>query len=287
MSDPPTGRDERAPGLRRVRVERGDSTSQGAASGAPVTEHDWLAIEEPLEMRVEGEPFAVTMRTPGHDRELAAGFLYSEGVIRGLDDLESIAPCRDPLAYDPDNLVEIRLTAAGQERTEQLEKARRELVAVSACGLCGKARLEEVYQRLPAIEPMAVPAELVRALPERMRARQPLFERTGGLHGAALFDAEGQLLDAFEDIGRHNAVDKLIGSSLLRGALPWTGKIVVVSSRAGFEIVQKVLMARAPVLVTVGAASSLAHDLACRGGLELHTFVRRHRSNRHLPSERS
>jgi FdhD protein len=158
-------------------------------------------------------------------------------------------------------------------------------MAVSACGLCGKARLEAVYQRLPEIEPMGADIELVRRLPERMRRHQALFERTGGLHGAALFDEAGEMIELFEDVGRHNAVDKLIGASLRRRELPWRRRIVVVSARAGFEIVQKVMMAAAPVLVAVGAASSLAHEVALRGGLELHTFVRPDRSNRHLPGD--
>jgi FdhD protein len=265
-----------SPGLRRVQVQRdGDAQDTGL---------DWVAVEEPLEIRIGGESFAVTMRTPGHDRELAAGFLFTEGVLRDASDLSILEQRRDPADYDPDNVVDVELTPGAASRTEVLDAARRELTATSACGLCGKARIEAVYQRLPQIPPTsrAVSLELLRSLPERMKAGQRIFEQTGGLHGAALFDLDGELLALREDVGRHNAVDKLVGRSLLAGELPWHDRILVTSARAGFEIVQKAMMAAVPIVVAVGAGSSLAVEAALLGGLDLYTFVRADRSVRHV-----
>lgn len=255
-----------------VRVERRDG----------LAENDRVAAEEPLEIRLNGESLVVTLRTPGHDLELAAGFLFSEGVIDGADDLVALEACRDPMAYDPDNLVEARLAEAARHRREGREQVRREFAAVAACGLCGKARIEDVFQRLPHIEAMPIELELLRRLPEAMRSHQRLFDSTGGLHAAALFDHEGKLLEVREDIGRHNAVDKIIGRALLARRLPLRRHILVVSARAGFEIVQKAMMAEIPVLAAVGAASSLAVRTAREGGLALYSFVAPGRGNRHL-----
>ena len=260
-----------SPGLERVRVDR---------PGRGV-EDDWVAVEEPLEIRLDDEPLVVTMRTPGRDRELAAGFLFTEGIVAGRHHLEAIEPCRDPMAYDPDNVVFVRLAAEARRNREQVLKARRDFTAVAACGVCGKARLEDLYQRLPGIRPMEVSLELLTALPERMRRGQTLFEHTGGIHAAALFDRDGRLLGLEEDIGRHNAVDKLIGRFLLEGALPLAERILIVSARAGFEIVQKALMARIPVLGSVGAASSLAVSLA-RERMALYSFLGNGRGHRYV-----
>ena len=248
-------------------------------------EVDFVAVEEPLEIRVDGDSFAVTMRTPGHDAELAAGFLFTEGVLRSRDDLRSVEQRRDLADYDPDNVVDVVLTDDAASRTDALEAAHRELTATSACGLCGKARIEAVYQRLPEIPPAskAVPLDLLRGLPGSMRGGQHIFERTGGLHAAALFDLDGRLLALREDVGRHNAVDKLVGRSLLAGELPWHDRILVTSARAGFEIVQKAMMAAVPLVVAVGAGSSLAVEAALRGGLDLYAFVRADRSVRFGP----
>lgn len=267
-------------GLRRVRVERSDR-NDGHNAGA---ETDWVAVEEPLEIRVGGDSFAVTMRTPGHDRELAAGFLFTEGVLRSRDDLRRLEKRRDLSDYDPDNVIDVELTAEAASRTDALEAARRDLAATSACGLCGKARIEAVFQRLPEIPPASrdVPLDRLRGLPDVMREGQRIFERTGGLHAAALFDLDGRLLALREDVGRHNAVDKLVGRSLLAGDLPWHDRVLVTSARAGFEIVQKAMMAAVPIVVAVGAGSSLAVDAARQGGLDLYTFVRSDRSVRHL-----
>lgn len=270
-SDDPES-DSRA--LRRVTVERRDGDGG---------QEDWLAVEEPLEIRVDGESLVVTLRTPGHDRELAVGFLFSEGVLKTPTDLESVEVCSDPLAYDPDNVVDVGLSSSAAAERQAIDNARREYLAAAACGLCGKARIEAIYQRLPTIaahEPP--PVELLRRLPELMEERQALFTKTGGLHGAALFDRDGRLLDLAEDVGRHNAVDKLIGAAFLRDDLPWTGRVLVVSARAGFEIVQKAMMAGTSTLVAVGAASSLAAEAALKGSMELFSFVRPGRSNRHL-----
>ena len=258
-------------GLAKVRVDR---------PGRGV-EDDWVAVEEPLEIRLDDEPLVVTMRTPGRDRELAAGFLFTEGIVAGRHQIEAIEPCRDPLAYDPDNVVFVRLTEDAQRNREQVLKARRDFTAVAACGLCGKARLEDLYQRLPDISPMDVSLDLLMELPESMRRSQPLFDRTGGIHAAALFDRDGTILGLEEDVGRHNAVDKLIGRFLLEGALPLTDRILIVSARAGFEIVQKALMAQVPVLGSVGAASSLAVSLA-KERMALYSFLGNGRGHRYV-----
>ncbi len=260
-----------SPGLERVRVDR---------PGGGV-EDDWVVVEAPLEIRLDDEPLMVTMRTPGRDLELAAGFLFTEGIIAGGHQIESIEPCVDPLAYDPDNVVFVRLSAEAQRNREQVLKARREFTAVAACGLCGKARLEDLYQRLPEIRPMETSLDLLMQLPERMRRSQELFDKTGGIHAAALFDCDGELLALEEDVGRHNAVDKLIGRFLLEDALPLADRILIISARAGFEIVQKALMAQVPVLGSVGAASSLAVSLA-RERLALYSFLGNGRGHRYV-----
>ncbi|MEO1082861.1 MAG: formate dehydrogenase accessory sulfurtransferase FdhD, partial [Acidobacteriota bacterium] len=204
MSGPGRGAAEgdvpKEPGLQRVAIER-----RGVATD------DQVIVELPLEIRLDGEPFVITMRTPGADRELAAGYLFTEGLINGPRDVEALEPLDDPMAYDPDNVIAVRLTPEAAERLRGRDVARRERLAVSACGLCGKAQLEEVYQRWPAIEPMDVDPVFVEGLPAVMECAQVLFPRTGGVHGAALFDEDGALLDLAEDVGRHNALDKLIG----------------------------------------------------------------------------
>jgi FdhD protein len=262
---------EEHPGKVRSMVDRGEGPRR-----------DWLVVEEPLEIRVDGEPLAVTLRTPGDDERLAAGFLFTEGVVEGPHDVLEIARSTDPTAYDPDNLVEVRLRPEARQREERLQRARRELMATAACGLCGKARLEHVFQRLPRVRPLEVGLDFVRALPSRMRRHQELFRATGGLHAAALFTPGGEMLALFEDVGRHNAVDKLIGHFLLTGELPLADRILVVSARAGFEIVQKARMAEVPVLVAVGAATELAARTAREGGMTLFSFVAGEGGNRHL-----
>lgn len=262
-------------GVATVRVERG---------GAPSL--DRLVVEEPLEIRLDGRPLAVLMRTPGadpgEDLDLVAGFLATEGVIDGLDDLAGLDHCRDPNRPGRQNVVLARLAAGVRAAGERFERARRDLYAASSCGLCGKASIDRVMQGAPPLETRLVldPAAVV-ALPERLRAHQPRFRLTGGLHGAALFDGDGALLAAAEDVGRHNAVDKVIGARLRADRFPLDGTALAVSSRAGFEIVQKALVARIGAVVAVGAASTLADALAREGRLSLYSFVRDGRFNAH------
>lgn len=272
----------REPGLAPARVEKhrvGERTEQV---------DDRLAVEAPLEIRVDGDPLTVTMRTPGDDRELAAGFLVAEGVLRRRSDLVAVETCGDPLAYDPDNVVEVTLAPSAAGRRDALERARREQIAVAACGLCGKARLEHVVRHLEPVAPpsTAIEASILVTLPGIMRRQQRLFAATGGIHAAALFSLDGELLAVREDVGRHNAVDKLVGAAFLADEppvqRPWTDRILVVSARAGFEIVQKAAAAGVSVLAAVGAASSLAVDLARETRLDLWSFVRDGRANRHV-----
>jgi FdhD protein len=225
------------------------------------------------------------MRTPGHDRELALGFLHSEGIVRGAAEVVAFAR---PGPEDPQrgNRLLVELTRDALDRWAE-RAVEREFRATSACGVCGKPSLEDLDQLLPAIAPIVWDRGLAHALPARMRPRQQLFERTGGLHAAALFSVAGELIDVYEDIGRHNAVDKLIGVRLLAGDGSLAGRLLVVSGRAGFEVVQKAAMAACPVLLAVGAASSLAVELAEEAGLELWSFVGEERANRHLPREAS
>ena len=241
----------------------------------PTDDHDWIAVEEPLEIRIEGTPFAVTMRTPGHDLELAAGYLFGEGVIEDAEDLAAIAHIDDPA--DPQgNTLDVRL-APGVPLLRASARAR---VANSACGVCGKAAIDQIFQRISPLHRSWWPAPAVlHRLPEAQRAAQPLFDHTGGLHAAALFSPDGALEVQREDIGRHNAVDKVIGWRLAADRLPIDDRILLVSGRAGFEIVQKALVARIPVLASVGAPSSLAVQLAESAGMTLIGFLRDGRYN--------
>jgi FdhD protein len=247
---------------------------------------DTLVVEEPLEIRVDDRPLAVVMRTPGDDLDLAAGFLLTEGVIDGPDDLAALGHCTEPLRENAGNIVIARLAAGSRLDPARVEQATRALFSASSCGLCGKETIDRVFQRIRPLPPGAVlpPVDVLAALPDRLRALQPVFAETGGSHGAALFDAAGDLLVAREDIGRHNAVDKCLGARLRAGHTPdadGLGLILVVSGRAGFEVVQKAVMGRVSALVAVGAASTLAHDLALRAGLRLFTFARGGRANVH------
>lgn len=250
-------------------------------------------MEEPLEIRVQGLPLAVTMRTPGDDEDLAAGFLYSEGVI---DDASRIASI-EVLAPQTGDLVDLgRGASEGPERTpnrvavtlhgeldkSRFNKASREFRATAACGVCGKQKLEDLCQDLMEITQLDCDPKMLLQLPDRMRPHQRLFDATGGIHAAGLFDPSGKLLCVREDIGRHNAVDKIIGHFLRQGELPLSESILVVSGRAGFELVQKALRAGVPVMVAVGAASSLAVDMATHSGMALYSFVSAARGNLHL-----
>jgi len=236
--------------------------------GVPRTEVDRLAIEAPLEIRFGDRPFTVLMRTPGNDEELVAGFLYSEGLIRGAAEILALAHPEALLEGDCENVVAVELAGGGPvvERT---------FYASASCGVCGKSSIADLAIRAPVVESaLRIDRKVLERLPERLRAEQSIFAETGGLHGAALFDAAGTLLAAREDIGRHNAVDKLVGWALAQGRLPLAEAVLMVSGRLGFEIVQKAIVAGLPVIASVGAASSIAVGLAERFGLTLATFVR-------------
>lgn len=250
-----------SPGWAEVPVRRlQDGTSR--------TEVDRLAIEAPLEIRFGGRPFTVLMRTPGNDEELVAGFLYSEGLIRDAGQILALGHPEALLEGDCENVVAVELAAGGTvvERT---------FYASASCGVCGKSSIADLAIRAPVVESdLRIERRVLEALPERLRSEQSIFAETGGLHGAALFDAAGTLLAAREDIGRHNAVDKLVGWALAQGRLPLADAVLMVSGRLGFEIVQKAIVAGLPVIASVGAASSIAVGLAERFGLTLATFVR-------------
>ncbi len=232
---------------------------------------DDVAVEDPLEIRVDGAPLAVTMRTPGHDEELALGFLYSEGLIDG--------PRRAGLTADfAANTVEV----AGPLTRDA---GGRRFYTTSSCGVCGKGALEEVAVHAePAAPGPEIERGLLAGLPDRLR--QPTFERTGGLHATGLFAPDGELLLVREDVGRHNAMDKVIGRSLLDGLLPLHGRILCVSGRLSFELVQKAAVAGAPILVGVGAPSSLAIELAADRQMTLAGFARRGNVNVYTGPER-
>jgi FdhD protein len=227
-------------------------------------DHDLVAIEEPLEIRVDGEPLAVTMRTPGHDEELAAGFLYGEGLLAGVPDVS----LTDDLAA---NTVEVKGPLARDPGV-------RRFYTTSSCGVCGKGALEQVAVDCPPLgDGPRVKRSLLASLPERLV--QPGFERTGGLHATGLFDARGELLCVREDVGRHNAMDKVVGWALCDGRVPLRDDLLCVSGRLSFELVQKAAVAGAPILVGVGAPTSLAVELASDRELTLCGFARGGRAN--------
>jgi FdhD protein len=243
---------------------------------------DALAREEPLEIRVRGRSVAVTMRTPGHDKELAAGFLLTEGIVRSRADIVEIAPCLEGDA--PENTLNIFLAPAVQVDFEQLT---RHVFATSSCGLCGKASIDAVHQHFPPVDsPVRIPAKTLVQLPGRMRAAQETFAETGGLHAAGIFDIDGTLLILREDVGRHNAVDKVLGHSFLANTLPLDAHVLLVSGRASFEIVQKALAARIPIVAAVSAPSSLAVEFARESGQTLIGFLRGDTMNVYSRAER-
>ena len=236
---------------------------------------DVAATEEPLEVRLHDRPFAVIMRTPGADRELAAGFLLAEGVIESGDELGAIEHCRHPDHPEVHNVVNAFLIGRAAADLEHRLAERRNVLANSSCGLCGRVSIESLQTRAkPLSATIELPADLVRALPGRLRDRQPLFEETGGLHAAAIFTAAGEFLASAEDVGRHNAVDKVVGDLLLQSRLPLAGHVLAVSGRVSYEIVQKAWLAGLEVLCAVSAPSSLAIELAREAGITLVGFAR-------------
>ncbi|MGR3932878.1 formate dehydrogenase accessory sulfurtransferase FdhD [Streptomyces sp. BRA346] len=239
---------------------------------------DTLVAEEPLEIRLNGRPLAITMRTPGDDFALAAGFLVSEGVLGSADELANIVYCAGATEDGSNtyNVVDVKLAPGVPVPDITLE---RNVYTTSSCGLCGKASLDAVrttarWRLDDTHAPIRITPETLTALPDRLRAAQRVFDRTGGLHAAALFTPEGELLDVREDVGRHNAVDKLVGRAVQQGLLPLSGAVLLVSGRASFELAQKAVMAGIPVLAAVSAPSSLAVDLADEAGLTLVGFLR-------------
>ncbi len=254
-------------------------SAEGTALGPDV-----LAREEPLEIRVNGQSIAVTMRTPGHDEELAAGFLWTERLIAQPSDLLSVGHCPGKSEEERDNIVLAYVNGVEDILGEGWQ---RNFQATSSCGICGKTSIEAVRQAADPIESdLNVAPEVLQRLPNSLRAAQATFERTGGLHAAGLYDAAGELLFLREDVGRHNAVDKLIGAALFRKMLPLEDRIVLVSGRAGFEIVQKCLLASVPVIAAVGAPSSLAVELAAASGMTLIGFLRDSSMNIYTGAER-
>jgi FdhD protein len=245
------------------------------------TYRDRVAVEEPLEIRVEGRPLAVTMRTPGHDIELTVGFLVTEGVIETWDDLAAVAHVNAP--DQPTNTVDAILASGVEAHAEAVLRSQRNSVSMSSCGLCGKASIDNLHLTLPPLPRRStVEPELIAQLPSRLALKQYGFAESGGLHAAALFDATGSHLVTREDIGRHNAVDKVIGWAVQQER-SLEDHILLVSSRAGFEIVQKALAARVSAVAALGAASSLAIDLAVQSNIALFGFVRDHRMNEYVP----
>ena len=305
---------EHRPAVRTVTVRR----------RGELLDHDRVAVEEPLEIRLDGRPLVVTMRTPGDDVELAAGFLHAEGMIASGRDMVSLrAAAGDGAAGG--GPTRIRVTRFAGDRVEavlanraadsapvpgpsaadapgggtpasgsgppepaapvdppDMPGAGREFTATAACGVCGKASIDDLEYTLPAISPVEGRPALFESLPDRLRAAQTLFEATGGIHAAGIFTLDGELLCVREDIGRHNAVDKVIGHFVLRDEVPLRDRILVVSGRAGFELVQKALKASIPAMVSVGAASSVAVDMATAAGMTLYSFAGRGRGNLHV-----
>lgn len=254
---------------------------------------DTLTVEEPLELRVGGSPLTVTMRTPGHDIELVHGFLLSEGVIASAADVGLARYCEGAVVSGESGFEEntynvIDVTLAPHVRPPATDLARN-FYTSSSCGVCGKASIEQLRARTawPVRDDAASwPAALVAGLPDRLRAEQRSFERTGGLHAAGLFGRDGELLVVREDVGRHNAVDKVLGWALLAGRLPASGCVLMVSGRASFELTQKAIMAGIPCLAAVSAPSSLAVETAADAGMTLVGFVRGQRLNVYAGAER-
>jgi FdhD protein len=262
--------------------------------GSRKSVRDPVAVEEPMEIRVEtaldGIPsvrrVSVTMRTPGNDFELAAGFLFSEGILGGRPDVQEITYCRSGEGFQEYNIVTVRMKDGVALDPDLLN---RNFYTTSSCGVCGKASLDAVEVR--GVQPLphgslVLDPEALHRMPEVLRDGQKGFQRTGGLHAAGLFDAMGNLLDLREDVGRHNAVDKIVGRALLEGDLPLQDRVLVVSGRTSFEILQKALTAGIPAVVAVGAPSTLAVDLAMRFNVTLLGFTRRERFNLYAGGDR-
>jgi FdhD protein len=256
--------------------------------GEPTRVDDDLVVEEPLEIRVRGRSIAVTMRTPGpdgkgdaQDAELAAGFLLSEGLIRSADDIARIDPC---VRSEAGNIVNVFLAP---NIKVDLDRLSRHVFASSSCGICGKATIESIHQHFPPISSdTRISTNTLSALPAKLREAQACFDRTGGLHAAAIFDSAGTRLAVREDVGRHNAVDKLLGLAMLQRKLPMDHHVLLISGRASFEIVQKALAGGIPIVAAVSAPSSLAVELAEESAMTLIGFLRDDRMNIYCGDQR-
>jgi FdhD protein len=264
----------------RINVGKGVARRPVTRLGKPGAGDDEVVVEEPLEIRVAGDTMAITMRTPGDDRFLVAGFLYAEGVIGSVRDLGSVAHCGRPGDEGYGNTMDVIPAAGADLDIEKLSATRRGTLTTAACGVCGRRSVDDVIERCPRLPPGPhLSAAQVFASVAQLRDRQPVFAATGGIHAAAVLRGDGAVLASFEDIGRHNAIDKAVGKLLLDGALPGAGEgagpvLLVVSGRASFEVVQKAAQARIPIVASVSASSSLAIDLARAVGLTLCGFVR-------------
>ena len=240
------------------------------ADGSASSLNDQVAVEEPLEIRIGNRPFVVTMRTPGNDEELAAGFMTSEGFTNSKADFREIDRC--PLSSNPENTIRIRF---GNKVDQKSIESRRYSAVSSSCGVCGKTSIEAIGSSFSQVESdLKVNSQLLFELPERLREKQVVFDRTGGLHSSGLFDQDGKLICLREDVGRHNALDKAIGYALLNGIWPLEKHILLVSGRVSFEIIQKALAARIPIVAAVSAPSSLAIAVAREYGITLIGFLR-------------
>lgn len=266
------------PGVKRVRKTR------VSANGGRREQEDVLAAEEPLEIRVEGRSVAVVMRTPGHDEELVAGFLRTEGVVANAEDFFEISPCQTAEGAAEGNVIEVLLRHPDEQLLESLT---RHVFSASSCGICGKATIESVFVNFaPVDSELRVGADVLLSLPDKLRSAQENFDQTGGLHASALFDSAGELQLLREDVGRHNALDKVIGSALLNRQLPMRDRILLVSGRISFELMQKALAGGIPIVAGISAPSSLAVEFAEESGQTLAGFLRPNGFNIYANPER-
>jgi FdhD protein len=267
-----------APAIQKERIVRCEARTR-------TEQEDRIVVEEPLEIRVGGQTLAVTMRTPGHDFELAAGWLVTEGIVTRPDEVVRIEHCREVRSPEEEgNVVLVRTTASAGAH---LDRARRLLLTSSSCGLCGKGSIESIRGQFPAVtSPARLDPVVLLGLPGTLRKAQTVFGETGGLHAAGVFTLSGELVAAREDIGRHNAVDKVIGFLFRQGRLPLSESILLVSGRASFEIAQKALAAGIPIVAAVSAPSTLAIELARSSGMALAGFLRENGFNLYAGADR-
>jgi len=263
--------------VRQVNVERLELHGEGGVRAREARD-DEVVVEEPLEIRVAGDTLSITMRTPGNDRELVLGFLFAEGIIRGAGDVSAMAPCGRTGDEGRENTIEVTLAPGVVLPGDGADGpfARRGTITTSACGVCGRRSIDDLMARFTPLEQSGATLshETLSRVAAGLRERQPVFARTGGCHAASLATFAGEHVVTFEDVGRHNAVDKVVGSRVLATELPLDARVLFVSGRSSFEIVQKAIAARIPVVASVSAPSSLAVDLARRANVTLAGFVR-------------